>query len=72
MKLGKVELAKDKAVIASAGVQLIVGTVKFTCCESCSVSKVRLVGVHVRVLAENISTDRFLHSDLAVVTLSFK
>jgi hypothetical protein len=63
MKLGKVELAKDKAVIASAGVQLIVGTVKFTCCESCSVSKERPVGVHVRVLAEKISIVISLHSD---------
>ncbi len=66
------EIVKDKTVIASDGFQVIVEPVKFTCCESCSVSKVRLVGVHVRVLAENISTDRFLHSDLAVVTLSFK
>ena len=63
MKLGKVELAKDKAVIASAGVQLIVGTVKFTCCESCSVSKLRLVGVNVRELAEKISIVISLHSD---------
>ena len=61
MKFGKVELAKDKAVIASAGVQLIVGTVKFTCCESCSVSKLRLVGVHVKEMAEKISIVVFLH-----------
>jgi hypothetical protein len=67
-----VENVKDKLVIASAGVQLIVGTVKFTCCASCSVSTVRLVGVHVRELAENISIVISLHSDLAVVTLSFK
>ena len=66
------EIVKDKTVFASVGVQLIVGTVKFTCCESCSVSKVRLVGVHVRELAENISIMVSLHSDFAVVTLSFK
>ena len=66
------EILKDKTVFASVGVQLIVGTVKFTCCESCSVSKERLVDAHVRELAENISIVVSLHSDLAVVTLSFK
>ena len=66
------EIVKDKTVFASVGVQLIVGTVKFTCCESCSVSKLRLVGVHVRELAENISIVISWHSDFAVVTLSFK
>ena len=66
------ENVKDKLVIASAGVQLIVGTVKFTCCASYSVSTVRLVGVHVRELAENISIVISLHSYLDVVTLSFR